>query len=221
MQIIPFYALCDESSSMKGEPVKAINESLVDLHKELSVNPTVADRVRFGLIGFSNEPEVLLELSDLSEVSTMPGLNADGLTYYGKAFNTLRETIQEDIADLKAEGHQVFRPVVFFMSDGAPTDRDTWTDAHNELISPSFSGKPKIVAFGIGKCDPEIIKDVATFKAFIQNSDSVSPADALREFATALSQSIVKSASRSTSDGPTLDVQDEVPGFTSITLDEV
>jgi uncharacterized protein YegL len=221
MEIIPFYAVCDESSSMQGEPVETINTALADLYKELRVIPTVTDKVRFSLIGFSTDPEVLLELSDLSEVSDMPGLEAEGWTYFGKVFRLLRQTIEQDITGLMAENHTVFRPVVFFLSDGAPTDADEWPTAHAELVSPAFKGRPHIVAFGIGQSDPAVIRKVATFKAFIQSDDNVSPAEALREFAIALTHSIINSVTGGSGSTPTLQVQDEVPGYTSLELDAI
>lgn len=229
MEILPFYAVCDESTSMKGEPVKAINLALEELHHELHGNPTVTDKVRFCLIGFSTDPEVLLELSDLGDIGSMPGLEAEGWTYYGKAFNLLRETIEQDVSRLKSQGHDVLRPAVFFLSDGAPTvdGTESWKDDYANLVSSSFAAKPNIVAFGMGQCDADTIKHVATLKAFIQKDDSVQPAQALREFAVALTQSIIDSAKKvgsqtsSGSTAATLQIPNQVPGYTEVHLDRV
>jgi uncharacterized protein YegL len=230
MEILPFYAVCDESSSMKGEPVQAINDALEELYQELHDNPAVTDKVRFCLIGFATEPEVLLPLSDLGEVDSMPGLEAEGWTYYGKAFELLRSTIEQDVQRLKAQGHDVLRPAVFFLSDGAPTVDNTedWRDNHAALVSSTFTARPNIVAFGMGQCDPDTIRAVATFKAFIQKDDSVQPAQALREFAVALTRSIVTSAknigasrTRGSATVATLQVPTQVPGYAELPLDKV
>jgi Uncharacterized protein encoded in toxicity protection region of plasmid R478, contains von Willebrand factor (vWF) domain len=221
LQILPFYLLCDESGSMIGEPIDAINGALPDLHHEISTNPTVADKTRFCLIGFSDTATVLQPLVDLSDIDSVPALAAGGLTSYGDAFRTLLRCVEADVAGLKAEGHEVYRPVVFFLSDGIPTDPD-WDQAYKEVTQSRFC--PKIIAFGIGEAQESTIARVANFRAFMQKDSSVSPAQALREFASSLTRSIVRSAGSIGADGGngfTLAVDDTVPGFSLVSLDKL
>ncbi|MFG3045013.1 VWA domain-containing protein [Streptomyces sp. NPDC048241] len=221
MQLLPFYLVCDESGSMIGEGVDTLNSSLPELHAEISTNPSVADKTRFCLMAFSTEATVLQPLTDLSELESLPSLSGGGVTSYGSAFRLLRETIEQDVNLLKNQGHQVFRPVVFFLSDGMPTDPD-WQISLRDLNSATFA--PKIIAFGIADADPAILAEVGNFKAFIQQDATVSPAMALREFATSLTRSIVTSAASVSSRenrGFTLQVDDQVPGFSSLSLDKL
>lgn len=221
MQILPFYMVCDESGSMAGTGVDAINSALPDLHHEISTNPSVADKTRFALIGFSTQASVLQPLADLSELTQLPSLSAGGVTSFGAAFTLLKDTIEKDVAALKADGHDVYRPVVFFLSDGNPTDNG-WRTALKEL--EAFRYAPKIIAFGISDADAAIITEVANFKAFIQQDTSITPAVALREFASSLTRSIVSSATSMSAqggDGFQLQVDEQVPGFTSLSLDKL
>lgn len=221
MQLLPFYLVCDESGSMAGGGVDAINASLPDLHHEISTNPSVADKTRFALIGFSTQASVLQPLADLSELTQLPSLSAGGVTSFGAAFRLLKDTIEKDVAALKGEGHDVYRPVVFFLSDGIPTD-EGWRTALDDLNT--FRYAPKIIAFGISDADAATITEVANFKAFIQQNDSISPAVALREFASSLTRSIVSSATSMAAqggDGFQLQVDEQVPGFTSLSLDKL
>ncbi|MCB5166314.1 VWA domain-containing protein [Streptomyces bambusae] len=221
MQILPFYLVCDESGSMNGDPLNSINSALPELHKEISTNPTVADKTRFALIGFSDTATVLQPLVDLSDIDSLPALAAGGLTAYGEAFRTLLRSIETDVEALKAQGHEVYRPVVFFLSDGGPTD-EGWMDAHKDLTEARY--RPNIIAFGIGEADRHTIGHVANFRAFMQEDTSVSPAAALREFAASLTRSIVRSANSIAADGGggfNLAVDDTVPGFTTVSLDKL
>lgn len=221
MQLLPFYMVCDESGSMAGGGVDAINSALPELHHEISTNPSVADKTRFALIGFSTQASVLQPLADLSELTQLPSLSAGGVTSFGAAFRLLKDTIEKDVAALKAEGHDVYRPVVFFLSDGIPTD-EGWRTALNDLNA--FRYAPKIIAFGISDADAATITEVANFKAFIQQNDSISPAVALREFASSLTRSIVSSATSMAAQGGEgfqLQVDEQVPGFTSLSLDKL
>lgn len=218
-QVLPFYLVCDESGSMAGG-IDDMNDGLAKLHAEIANNPVVADKTRFAVIGFSDDAEVLLPLSDLADVEEIPGLTAKGLTSFGAAFRKLKQEIQKDVSQLKADGHSVLRPVVFFLSDGQATDRG-WESAHADLVNESFSAYPKIVAFGLEKVDPDTIRRVATFKAFTAD-EGISPATALREFASSLTKSIVRSGSTLQGSGaPTLQVEDTVPGFTALPLDQI
>ncbi|WP_027345044.1 vWA domain-containing protein [Hamadaea tsunoensis] len=220
-QVLPFYLVCDESGSMSGAPVDAINQSLPELHYEIGSNPVVTDKTRFCLIGFSSKAEILLPLSDLSTVTQMPMLKASGGTNYSQAFDKLRETINNDVNALKSQGHQVYRPAVFFLSDGLPND--DWHQSYQALVDPVWRPHPNILAFGFGQADTQTIQQVATTKAFIANG-TLGPAAALREFAKSLIRSIVNSGTSSAAEqagGATLVMPDNVPGFTTIEADQV
>lgn len=223
-QLLPFYLVCDESASMAGDSIDTINGALVPLHEAIGTNPIVADKTRFCLISFSNDAEVLLSLSDLSEVEQMPTMTARGTTDYAAAFRVLKDTIDADVALLKAEGNRVHRPVVFFMSDGYPTS--DWAESYQALVHDENRYRPNIIAFGVGEAQPEVIAAVATFRAFLAD-DKVSPAAALTEFAKSLTNSIVKSG---TSVGPNgameLQMDKHVDGFhelevTTLPVDEI
>jgi uncharacterized protein YegL len=218
-QTLPFYLLCDESSSMSGAPVQAINDSLPKLHTEIGSNPVVADKTKFCLIGFNHQAQVLLPLSDLSSVSSIPGLNASGGTDYSSAFDLLYNTIASDVAQLKASGDQVYRPAVFFLSDGQPGD--DWSVAYQRLTDPGWPMHPNILAFGFGAVHAATLQQVATVRAYIADG-SMGPDAALREFATSLIQSIVNSGSKPAAGGAlNLSVPDQVPGFTALPADQI
>jgi uncharacterized protein YegL len=218
-QILPFYLVCDESGSMDGPPVQAINDSLPKLHAEIGSNPVVADKTKFCLIGFNHTAQVLLPLSDLSAIGSIPGLKASGGTDYTSAFDLLHDTISSDVQQLKANGDQVYRPAVFFLSDGQPGDN--WSASYQRLIDPNWPLHPNIMAFGFGGVDAATLQQVATVRAFIADG-SMGPDAALREFAKSLTNSIVNSGSRPAENGAlTLSVPDNVPGFTALPADPV
>ena len=218
--ILPFYLVCDESASMSGDAIDAMNKALPELHAEIGMNPVVSDKTQFAIIGFSNEAEVLLELSDLSQIAGLPVLTAKGGTNFAAAMRCLKSQIELDLDRLKSQGHKVFRPVVFFLTDGQPTS--DWEVEYNELTSPSFRYRPNIVSFGIGDADRDVISAIANFRAFIQEDSSMSPAVALQEFATALTKSIVKSGVSMTKEGGLqLQTPTQVDGFTALDVDTV
>ena len=161
IQVLPFYLLCDESGSMSGTPIQAVNEGLQKIWKELIKSPATSDKAWVSVISFSDTAEVLVPLTDLQKLTSMPGCQTKGQTSFGNAFRKMKQVIDSDVMNLKAQQLKVIRPVVFFMSDGEPTDSG-WQQAHAELTDPSYAFRPHIMSFGIGSADGQTIHDVAT-----------------------------------------------------------
>ncbi|MBN8738287.1 MAG: VWA domain-containing protein [Xanthomonadaceae bacterium] len=217
--ILPFYLVCDESSSMDGPPLKAMNDALPELHREIGTNPVVCDKTRFSIVTFNDEAAILQPLADLSQITRLPELRASGTTNYAAVFELLRSEIDSDVAALKADGHRVFRPSIFFLSDGYPNlDRD-WQKALADLLDPAWKLRPNIIAFGIGNADPAIISKVGVTRAFMADG-TMTPAQALTEFAAVLTRSIINSGSAA-GDAPSPLMPSVVPGFTALPADEV
>ena len=219
--INPFYIICDESQSMEGAKLDACNTALPKIHAAIAADPIVNDKVRIGVISFSDTAEALLPLSKMTDVVDFPGLVVKGGTNYGNAFTCLKNTIQADIADLKKGGAKVNRPIVFFISDGEPTDTN-WKAAHAQVADKSWPFSPHIISFGVGGAQADTIREVATQvdkkgKSFAYLADdNADPGAVLSEIFKSLLGTIVGSA-KDPGGGMVLPVTG--PGF--IKLDEV
>lgn len=218
--ILPFYLVCDESYSMAGAAIQAMNDALPELHNEIGTNPVVCDKTRFSILTFSNDAQVLQPLADLSQISQLPELSPKGGTSFAAAFRLLRTEIEQDVAALKNEGHRVFRPAVFFLTDGYPTEPEAaWEAEFQVLTDPTVNSRPNIIAFGIGDADPRVIAKIGTARAFMADTN-MSPAGALKEFSRALTRSIINSGSGS-GDQLAPQMPSEVPGFVALETPEI
>lgn len=198
-QVLPMYFVGDESHSMAGEPIAAVNQGLIDLRDEVAKHPLIGKKVRFGIITFAESAQTRLELSELSEDLVLPTLAPRGRgTSYASALEALRQTIPADVALLKGNGYQVHRPSVFFLSDGLPTEKaDKWKTRLAELKDPSFRERPNILAFGVGEADPEVIGQLASSPRYgFMMTQGASTAGAIAEFAASMLNSMVASAER-------------------------
>jgi len=197
-QVLPFYIVCDESLSMEGAKLDAVNQGLPKLHQAVASDPIVNDKVRVGVISFSDTAEELVPLTKLSDLQQMPGLVSKGSTSYTAAFTVAKSAIDRDVANLKSNGFQVLRPVIFFISDGEPTSPD-WPTAHAALTGESNPYRPHILSFGITGAVGQVIRDVATDNARLGKrfawlaDDNVDPAAVVREIIKSLIVSIVSS----------------------------
>ena len=198
-QVLPMYFVGDESHSMAGDPIAAVNQGLIDLRDEVAKHPLIGKKVRFGIITFADTAETRLQLSELSEDLVLSSLAPRGRgTSYASALEALRQTIPADVALLKATGYQVHRPSVFFLSDGQPTDKaDRWRARLDELKDPGFRERPNVLAFGVGDADPAVIRELASSPRYgFMTTEGASTAGAIAEFATSMLNSMVASAER-------------------------
>ena len=161
LQVLPFYLLCDEGGSMAGASIDAVNDGIKQISKALFEDPFADHLVRFSIIAFSDTADVVLPLSQLSNVPTVPGCMARGSSSYSAAFKKLREQIEVDVPALKAQGCSVMRPVVFFISDGEPNP-EPWEVEYRLLTDDAYKYRPHIISFGVDGANPDIIKQVAT-----------------------------------------------------------
>ena len=198
-QVLPMYFVGDESHSMAGDPIAAVNQGLIDLRDEVAKHPLIGKKVRFGIITFAESAQTRLELSELTEDLVLPTLAPRGRgTSYASALEALRHTIPADVALLKGNGYQVHRPSVFFLSDGLPTEKpEKWRPRLEELKDPGFRERPNILAFGVGDADPEVIGQLASTPRYgFMMTQGASTAGAIAEFAASMLNSMVASAER-------------------------
>ena len=76
--VLPFYVVCDESSSMAGESIDAVNQGIGELFLTIHNDPIVDERIRVGIVTFNDTAQVLLPLTRLSDISSTPGCVASG-----------------------------------------------------------------------------------------------------------------------------------------------
>jgi uncharacterized protein YegL len=157
-KLLPFYVVVDVSYSMSGKKIKSANEIMPTIVDALAENPILSDKVRIGLVDFADDAQVQLPLCDVLEPSLkLPSLTVRGGTSYVAAFRLLRTTIAANIKQLKVDGYLVHRPAVFFLSDGAPTDKEPeWRAAFTDLVSEK--AYPNFIPFGVDDADGHTLR---------------------------------------------------------------
>ncbi|MFC4065087.1 vWA domain-containing protein [Actinoplanes subglobosus] len=191
--LLPVYMVADESYSMSNY-IGNLNDGLAQLHGALMGEPMAAAKVRFTILGFSNDVQLRLAMADLRHEDKLPQLMARTQTAYGKVFEDLRARIPADVASLKGQGYTVHRPAVFFLSDGQPTDGDGWRRTRDQLVDRNLTtAAPNIIACGIGDVHPQTMLDVATQTDYAFVSTGSDLGAEIAKFCAALTKSIVKS----------------------------
>lgn len=162
--VMPFYLICDVSSSMRGDMV-TLNDGLKRLHRAIVAEPVVDDVAQVCIMTFASSASVVLPLGQMSE-QAVPTLSAGGGTQYGAAFRLLAQSIQQDSANLKEKGYRVYRPCAFFLTDGEPNDRD-WhqtfssTLTYDQRTGRGMKAHPIFVPFGFRHARENVLKQLA------------------------------------------------------------
>jgi len=205
-KLLPFYLLCDVSASMFGV-LDDVNQILPALTVALERDPIICDKIRFGVIDFSDDARLVLPLCELLDQETLPALSCRGGTNYGAAFDFLRSQLEQDVNTLKADGYLVHRPAVFFLSDGSPTDAESsWRSAfanltqYDKQTDQGFAFYPNFIPFGLNGCDPRLLQQLIhptqpkerSMKMFLQ-AENQGAAEAVTTMAKLLVNSVVKS----------------------------
>jgi len=217
--LLPAYVLVDESASM-GPYADDLSAGLVSLCEELRAAPTLAAKLRLAVLGFSDDVRVHLAVADMRVETNLPRVTVRGSTNYGAAFSDLAGRIPTDVRFLRDEGYEVHRPVVFFLSDGQPTDFG-WRRSLAKLADRrQMPAAPNIIACGMGSAERKTIAEVASRPEFGFIAErGADLGKAISEFFHALTASLITSGQALNSDNPQL-VVTKPEGF-SIVLDEV
>ena len=144
---LPVYLLLDCSESMIGESIEAVQKGVDLLLKQLRSDPHALETAYVSVITFHATAQQIVPLSELSEVQT-PRLEVRPGTSLGAAFQVLRDCINREVRKTTADRKGDYRPIVFLLTDGQPTDNaEAVTTAISRLTNPRIAN---MYAIGCG-----------------------------------------------------------------------
>ncbi len=120
-QRLPCVLLLDVSGSMKGAPINQLNAGLKSFAESLQKNELAAMRVEVAILTFGGSPNLKQDFVTADQF-TPPELAAQGGTPMGAAINMALDKLEERKQIYKRAGISYFRPWVFLITDGEPTD---------------------------------------------------------------------------------------------------
>lgn len=121
MRRLPVYLLLDTSGSMFGEPIEAVKNGLQMLVTSLRQDPYALETAYVSIITFSSEAKQVVPLTELSQFQ-IPDITASGTTAMGASLSLLADCIQREVLKGGVDQKGDWKPVIFMLSDGAPTD---------------------------------------------------------------------------------------------------
>ncbi|RAJ08281.1 uncharacterized protein YegL [Chitinophaga skermanii] len=169
MRRLPVYLLLDTSGSMTGEPIEAVKNGVQMMIHSLRQNPQAIETAFVSIITFDTDATQVIPLTDLASFQ-MVDLKANGVTAMGAALGLLADKLQTEVARTTPEQKGDWKPLVFIMTDGIPTD--DWQIGYNKLKAVN---KGLIVGCAAGHgADDSVLKQITGSVVRLDNADSES-----------------------------------------------
>ncbi len=147
MRRLPVFLVLDVSDSMAGEPLQLLEQGLAHLINKLRQDPNALETVFLSIIAFAGKVKTLVPLMDLPTFYP-PRLPMGSGTALGKALTHLMQAIDTQVQPTTAERKGDWKPLVYLMTDGKPTDN------YGEAVriwKQKYAKRAQVIAVGLGE----------------------------------------------------------------------
>lgn len=152
----PCLLLLDTSGSMDGEPIRQLNDGIIKFKDELMADALAVKRVEIGIVTFGPvRIETDFQTADTFQPST---LIAGGDTPMGAAIQQGLEMLAQRKSVYRQNGISHYRPWIFLITDGAPTD--SWQSAAAAVRAGEGTRSFSFYAVGVEGANTEILKQI-------------------------------------------------------------
>jgi uncharacterized protein YegL len=153
----PCVLLLDVSSSMGGQPIEELNAGLAAFRDELAADTLATKRVEVAVVTFG-PAKVEVPFTGASMFDP-PTLAAQGDTPMGAAIVQAIELVRSRKQEYRTNGISYYRPWIFLITDGAPTD--AWEPAAAAVREGEAAKAFAFFAIGVRGANMEILRRIS------------------------------------------------------------
>lgn len=153
----PCVLLLDTSTSMQGSSIEELNQGLQAFRNELFNDSLSMKRVEIAVITFG--PVRVMQDFTTADQFRPVQLQASGDTPLSAAVSRGLHLLKERKQILRSNGIKLFRPWVFLITDGEPTDK--WQNLPSIIRSGEETKSFSFFALGVKDANFEILKQIS------------------------------------------------------------
>jgi uncharacterized protein YegL len=153
----PCVLLLDRSGSMAGAPIQELNSGLQTFKDATAADSMALKRVEVAIVTFG-PVQVLADFQTL-DVFNSPTLDAGGDTPMGAAIEQALTMVDQRKQTYKTNGIAYYRPWIFLITDGAPTDG--WKTAADRVHQGEAARAFSFFAVGVEGANMETLRQIA------------------------------------------------------------
>jgi uncharacterized protein YegL len=154
--------LLDTSSSMSGAPIEQLNRGFELFCDEIKKDELAQKRAEIAVITFGGMPQLAIPFTEGRNLQPRR-LSASGSTPMGAALNMALDQLAAQKQAYKQAGLEYYRPWLFVLTDGEPTDGPEFAAAAARVKEAEAAKGVSVFGIGVGPAaNLTRLKDLST-----------------------------------------------------------
>ncbi|HVF11480.1 MAG TPA: VWA domain-containing protein [Actinomycetota bacterium] len=154
----------DTSGSMSGDKIRQLNDGIGFFVEDVAADDLARKRVDLAVVTFGGSVDVSHDFSSIDDFDA-PVLRADGGTPMGEAILRAVDMVKSRKESYRELGTDYFRPWIFLITDGEPTDMKPGDELWERAIGAISEGEKNreflFFVVGVEPADMQILSKIA------------------------------------------------------------